>query len=430
MAYKFIYDSIHKQMEIHATVLNIINTPPFQRLRYLKQLSVTDYVFPTASHSRFEHSVGVSHLAGKMIRSIKHKQPELDINDDDILKVEIAGLCHDLGHGPFSHTFDKFLETKLDNCPNIEHENRSCMLLTYLVDKYNINISQDMLIDIIDLIHPHQNNKTNNKPFLYHIISNSSNGIDVDKFDYLKRDTFNLGLSYSIDLERLIETARVIDNEICYPEKMLFAISNIFQTRGRLHKEVYNHPVVQSIELMIFDFLEKLPLDWDSIANNPEIFLKYTDNILTDLPENDSKYEDAIEIRNQIWKRDIYKYIDQIILPIELFSHSNQILNQFETQLKNIDNGVKILCLHIGYGENPISKVKFYNIKKSPNMSYYLDEQKISPLLPTNYEEKTIRFYITDKKMESIGEYYINEFRRYCESNFKTYDDKHLKNIN
>lgn len=409
MSYKFIHDSIHDHMEIQPIILQIINTPPFQRLRYLKQLSVTDYVFPSASHTRFEHSIGVSHLASRMIKSIRNKQPELNIDDRDILKVEIAGLCHDLGHGPFSHTFDKFLEDKLGNYQYVHHENRSCMLLEYLVKKYNIEVDDAMLDDIKDLIHPQ--GKCNNKPFLYHIISNPSNGIDVDKFDYLKRDTFNLGLKYSIDLDRLIETARVIDNEICYPEKLLFSISNIFQTRGRLHKEIYNHPIVQAVELMIFDMLENMPLDWINIVSNPEIFLKYTDNIITELNDKDEKFAGAVEIRDQIWRREIYGYVDQIILPNSLYPYSNDIIERFKKRISGDVNGnIKILCLHIGYKENPISKVKFYDIKKNPNVSYHLDDNKISPLLPTSYEEKTIRFYITDKTMKSIGKYCINEF--------------------
>lgn len=424
MSYKFIYDAIHKQMEVQPLILQIINTAPFQRLRYLKQLSVTDYVFPTASHTRFEHSIGVCHLAGKMIRNLQTKQPSLNIDDRDILKVEMAGLCHDLGHGPFSHTFDKFLETNIKECENTKHENRSCMLLSYLIKKYKIDIDDNMLSDVLDLINPKGNNG-NNKTFLYHIISNSSNGIDVDKFDYLKRDTYNLGLSYSIDLERLIETARVIDNEICYPEKMLFAISNIFQTRGRLHKEVYNHPVVQAIELMIFDLLGKLPLDWHTIINDPQLFLKYTDNIITDMPEDNEKYADAINIREQIWSRNIYKYVDQIMLPYDLYSYSDDIIDKFQKQIGIVDNingNVKIFCLHIGYKTNPISKVKFYNSKINPNISYNLSKQKISPLLPTSYEEKSIRFYIMDNTLKSIGQYCINEFA--------TFYEEYQKNIN
>lgn len=402
-------------MEIHPIVLKIINTPVFQRLRYLKQLSVSDYVFPTATHTRFEHSLGVSHLASKMIKSIQSKQPELNIDDNDILKIEIAGLCHDLGHAPFSHTFDKFLYLIGEKSELRHHEKRSCVLLKYLVKKYKIPIDDDMVTDIQDLIHPEGNG--NNKPFLYHMVSNSSNGIDVDKFDYLKRDTFNLGLPYSIDLERLLETARVIDNEICYPEKMLFSISNIFETRGRLHKEVYNHPVVHAIELMVLEMFMSMPNDWSKIINEPELFLKYTDNIITDLPDT-SEFENAINIRNQIWERNLYKYIDQIILPPELYPYANDIIDKFQ-KLENIVNSVnghmKICCLHIGYKENPILKVKFYNIKKNANKSYYLDKMKISPLLPSDYQEITIRFYIKEKSMESIGKYCIKEFEEFLE---------------
>lgn len=413
MSHKYIYDSVHKQMQIHPIVLNIINTPPFQRLRYLKQLSVTEYVFPTATHTRFEHSIGVSHLAGKMIRCIKDKQPELNIDNNDILKVEIAGLCHDLGHAPFSHTFDKFLDSINIKSEFKHHEKRSCVLLEYLIQKYNIKIDKQMIIDIQDLICPTGNG--NNKPFMYHMISNSSNGIDVDKFDYLKRDTFNIGLPYSIDLERILETAKVIDNEICYPEKLLFGISNIFETRGRLHKEVYNHPVVQAIELMIMEMLKNIPYNWGEIISNPDIFLRYTDNIITDLPDTED-FQKAINIRNQIWERDIYKYIDQIIVPIELYSVIDDIIEKFE-KLEHLANSIiphmKICCLHIGYITNPTLKVKFYDSKRDSTTSYYLDQDKISPLLPTGYQEKTIRFYIVDKSMGSIGRYCVSEFKHY-----------------
>jgi HD superfamily phosphohydrolase len=426
MSYKVIYDSIYKHIDIHPITLKIINTPPFQRLRYLKQLSVTDYVFPTANHTRFEHSIGVSYLAGKMLRSIRDKQPELDINDLDVLKVEIAGLCHDLGHGPFSHTFDKFLENIEVKSKNIHHENRSCMILKYLVHKYKIDLIENIVNDICDLINPSGNGK--NKLFLYHIISNPKNGIDVDKFDYLKRDTFNLGLPYGIDLERLVETARVIDNEICYPEKMLFSISNIFETRGRLHKEIYNHPVVISIELMIMDFLHSLPYDFNNIIDSPKLFLKYTDNIFTDLPDVE-QFNNAIRIRDDIWERKIYKYIDQIIIPNELNQNIDDIITTFYNQedIKNIfKDNIKIIPLHIGYRKNPIFRVKFYNLKKNGNNSYYLSDKKISPLLPSNYEESSVRFYINHKNMKSIGKYYVNQFEEFINCLVKKRDTNGL----
>ena len=107
---KQIYDPIHGFVELSTVSLQIVDTPIFQRLRKTKQLGVVNYVFPSANHTRFEHSIGVGYLAKKMLREIRERQPELAITEDHLLCVEIAGLCHDLGHGPWSHLFDDFLE--------------------------------------------------------------------------------------------------------------------------------------------------------------------------------------------------------------------------------------------------------------------------------------------------------------------------------
>lgn len=115
------------------------DTPQFQRLRDLKQLGVTHFIFPGASHHRFEHSIGVSVLANRVINGLKFRQPELDVSERDIKCVTLAGLCHDLGHGPFSHAFEEWLHRRAGGqsvarkVPNTENgyvqmkKNHSCM---------------------------------------------------------------------------------------------------------------------------------------------------------------------------------------------------------------------------------------------------------------------------------------------------------------
>lgn len=101
--FKVVADPIHQTIPLDDQVVKMIDTPEFQRLRDLKQLGTTCFVFPGASHNRFEHSIGVSHVSRQFIDHLHFEQPELGITDNERMYVRIAGLCHDLGHGPFSH---------------------------------------------------------------------------------------------------------------------------------------------------------------------------------------------------------------------------------------------------------------------------------------------------------------------------------------
>ena len=127
-----IYDNIHGYISIDPIAKSIIDTPVFQRLRSIHQTGVLYLVYPTAVHSRFEHSIGTYYLAKQMITCLANKQPELNITPDIIMMVSIAGLCHDLGHLMFSHLFDDYFLPQLPNynelvkqTKNTIHENRS-----------------------------------------------------------------------------------------------------------------------------------------------------------------------------------------------------------------------------------------------------------------------------------------------------------------
>ena len=103
---KIFNDPVHGHVSLHPACCLIIDTPQFQRLQKLLQLGPTQWVFPGATHKRFAHSIGVSYLAGRFVEDLRKRQPELGITDQDVVCVKLAGLCHDLGHGPLSHTYD------------------------------------------------------------------------------------------------------------------------------------------------------------------------------------------------------------------------------------------------------------------------------------------------------------------------------------
>ncbi|XP_046543685.1 deoxynucleoside triphosphate triphosphohydrolase SAMHD1-like [Haliotis rubra] len=156
---KIFKDPIHGTIRVSGLCLMIIDTPQFQRLRYLKQLGGGYFVYPGATHNRFEHSIGTYYLAGKFARILREKQPE-QFEEDDIKCIEIAGLCHDLGHGPFSHVFDKRFIPRVKPDSKWKHEDASVKMLDHLLednedvkkafDKFDTNGSRLKLIkDII-----------------------------------------------------------------------------------------------------------------------------------------------------------------------------------------------------------------------------------------------------------------------------------------
>ena len=184
MNYKLINDTIYGQISLSKIAISIIDTPVFQRLRNIKQLGACSYIFPTASHSRFEHSIGVAHLAKEFLRNLEINSDNIKPTKKDYLMVEIAGLCHDIGHGPFSHAFDnEFLPHVLgDNYKktnNTDHEDRSCMLLKYLVKEYKIELDEEDIGIIINMINPPKNG---NKSYLHSIVPKSSNSQGVILF--------------------------------------------------------------------------------------------------------------------------------------------------------------------------------------------------------------------------------------------------------
>ncbi|XP_039502793.1 uncharacterized protein LOC120458985 [Pimephales promelas] len=298
---KIFNDPIHGQIELHPLLVKIVDTPQFQRLRNIKQLGTKYLVYPGATHTRFEHSIGVAYLAGCLLRHLDENQPELNITKQDFLCVQIAALCHDMGHGPFSHLFDGMFIPVVKPNSTWEHENASvgmfnCMRKKNGLDKemeqYGLNLVEDIKF-IEELILKGQNEeewsmkgRDEDKSFLYEIVANKLNGIDVDKWDYLARDCHYLGIPTAFDHERLLKSARVCEvcevnkrKHICFRDKVAENIYGMFHTRYTLHRQALQHKIGYIIDVKIRDAFV-LADDMLEISHAIDDMLEYTE--LTD----------------------------------------------------------------------------------------------------------------------------------------------------
>ncbi len=297
-----IFDPVHREYELSVEIVDIINTSVFQRLRRLKQLATAHWVWLGATHTRFEHSISVSYLAGHLATTLQRKQPELGITDRQILLVQLAGLLHDVGHGPFSHLFDDIFLAGSQS-PMAHHEQRSVAIVTQLLTASIFQYSAEEIAFVQSLIAPSKGQEG----FLYHIVANQVNHLDVDKMEYIKRDARACGLSsggFDTDSMRIINAARVIDGHICYHKKVYEDIYNLFQTRYRLHTTVYRHPAVVAIHHMVSDALRASDIPLEKSIENLNTFYTFDDGVLDILRHNSDK---AGAIVRRIDERILYK---------------------------------------------------------------------------------------------------------------------------
>ncbi len=221
----------------HDIIFDLIEHPYFQRLRRIKQLGLTHLVYPGALHTRFHHAMGTMHLMGKAIDVIKSKGHI--ITDEEAEGVSIAILLHDIGHGPFSHA----LEHSIVN--GISHEEISTLFMDELNKEFNGKL--DLALNIFRNKYP--------KKFLHQLVSSQ---LDMDRIDYLKRDSFYSGVSEGVvNTDRIITMLNVKKDELAIDVKGIYSIEKFIIARRLMYWQVYLHKTVLSAENLSVNILKR-----------------------------------------------------------------------------------------------------------------------------------------------------------------------------
>ncbi|KAH9490943.1 SAM domain and HD [Bulinus truncatus] len=441
---KLYCDPIHGHIELHPACQMIVDTPQFQRLRFIKQLGMVYYVYPGASHNRFEHSLGVCHLAGEFARSLQQNQPFLGITDKDILCIQIAGLCQDLGRGPFSRVFIDYSMPAMH--PGKQFKKPCLEVFNHLIE---VNSLKEKLkhfgLDDKDILFIQENisgpkstgstawpykGRREDKAYLYEIVSNKRNGIDVYKWDYLARDCHHLGLANNFDSLRYMKLARVVEEDgevqICVRDKEIGNLYSMFYTRYNLDKCAYKNRVSYGLEIMVTEALiladdhvtykgkNKIDLKLSECYEDMLAFTDLTDNVLFKIlytPGDQPKLKLAKSLIERIFKRDIYKCVHES-KPMK--QNNKQIENQTEEELqkeiieqiqdpeekseceKNII--VKKVVFDFGMKDaNPVERLKVYSKNKPFNAKHSVKTESSIIMTPETFKEMRVRVYSRDR---------------------------------
>ena len=280
-----IKDPVHGYVYITKKEKTVIDSYPVQRLHRLRQLAGAEYVYPGANHTRFEHSVGVMHLAGEVVGN-----PNISelVDEDEAEMIRIAALLHDVGHGPFSHVFEYLLTRKLDKT----HEDLTTWIiqkseLRDIISKAGYNPQEIGKLAVGKLHRP-------KKAFLDQIISSA---VDVDKQDFIVRDTHHTGAEYGyIDIFRLIHTLDVVGENLAVEIGALSALESLLIARIESFKSIYFHRVGRAAQIMLATAMDKANEELGLTRfKTPEQYLAMDDYTVYTMLKNCSKSKRIIK---------------------------------------------------------------------------------------------------------------------------------------
>jgi HD superfamily phosphohydrolase len=289
---KVFKDPVHRYVHVRDRVIwDLIGTKEFQRLRRIKQLGTTYLTFHGAEHSRFNHSLGVYEIIRRIVDDVFEGRP--DWNHDERLLSLCAALLHDLGHGPFSHSFEKVFQ--LDH----EHFTRAIILGETEVNEVLQKVAPDFPKKVAEVIAKTYKNKL--------VVSLISSQIDADRMDYLQRDAYFTGVSYGqFDMERILRVMRPREDQVVIKKSGMHAVEDYIMSRYQMYWQVYFHPVTRSAEVILTKILHRakaLHEQYYAFKSHPVHFYSMFENEVT--LEDYLKLDEAIILYYfQMWQEE------------------------------------------------------------------------------------------------------------------------------
>ena len=350
---KVLKDPVHSYIHIHYEVIwNCLDSKEFQRLRRIRQLGGDFQVYPTAEHSRFSHSLGVYEIVRRMVTEVKTLCAEL--TEYEKVCVMLAGLLHDVGHGPFSHAFE--------HVTNHSHEEYTAKIILGNTELNSIlrAVSKKMPEDIVSIIqHTHEND------ILNQIVSGQ---LDADRMDYLLRDSYFTATSYGqFDLERILRTMRVRKTSegrkvIVVKHTGIHSVEDYIMARYQMYWQVYYHPVARSYEavfIQLFNRLKDIFKDNKDYFEDMKVLIPFLEKAVVSeeeyfrLDENSLLYccaliQDkgdviAIDLAKRLQNRKLFEYVDyneENLAQIQNMLRENGYDEQYYLRIENIEASV------------------------------------------------------------------------------------------
>ncbi|MBM3896289.1 MAG: HD domain-containing protein [Thaumarchaeota archaeon] len=297
--YLDIIDPIHDFIRVSDSELKIIDNPIFQRLRRIRQLSGAHLTYPSAQHSRFEHSLGVMHIAARAGGTL-HEKGILDFDQIDDLRI--AALLHDIGHGPFSHLFEEVLQQK----KKITHENIGKDLITKTEIGVLLSKSGFDKKFIAKLAFGESKFQ-----FMNEMLSGS---LSADLMDYLPRDGYFTGAEHAkIDHKRITQSLDVYKNKLALEKSALYSFESMMYSRYQMFKAVYFHKTVRAAEVMLLESIKLADSELGFTSLGLDDYVKLTDDYvvtqLINLSGTSSELKHAKKIAQNYQNRDLFKCV-------------------------------------------------------------------------------------------------------------------------